>query len=108
MPSAPPPAGGPYDGRSSGASGVLQQGVGRWHGVQPGLCYAWPLPADATCATVARQALRDAVSDIGLEPGLVEDCVLMASELAANTLHAQVVAEAGGGGNRLGSATADV
>ena len=90
------------------ASGALQRDVGRWHGVQPGLCCAWPLPADATCATVARQALRDAVSDAGLEPGLVEDCVLMASELAANTLHAQVVAEAGGGGNRLASATADV
>ena len=61
-------------------------------------CYAWSLPADATCATVARQAFRDAVSDVGLEPGLFEDCVLMASELAANTLHAQAVAGAGGGG----------
>ena len=61
-------------------------------------CYAWSLPADATCATVARQAFRDAVSDVGLEPDLFEDCVLMASELAANTLHAQAVAGAGGGG----------
>jgi hypothetical protein len=32
----------------------------------------------------------------------------MASELAANTLHAQAVAEAGGGGDRLGSEGADV
>jgi hypothetical protein len=31
----------------------------------------------------------------------------MASELAANTLHAQAVAEAGGGGNRLASVVAD-
>jgi hypothetical protein len=71
-------------------------------------CYAWSLPADATCATVARQAFRDAVSDVGLEPGLFEDCVLMASELAANTLHAQAVAGAGGGGDRLGSVLTDV
>jgi hypothetical protein len=32
----------------------------------------------------------------------------MASELAANTLHAQAVAEAGGGGHRLASVSADV
>ena len=31
-----------------------------------------------------------------------------ASELAANTLHAQAVAEAGGGGNRLASVNTDV
>lgn len=32
----------------------------------------------------------------------------MASERAANTLHAQAVAEAGGGGNRLASVNTDV
>ena len=80
------------------APGVQHQGISSWRGVHAGTCYAWPLPADATCATVARQAFRDAVSEVGLEPDLLEDCILMASELAANTLHAQAVAEAGGGG----------
>jgi hypothetical protein len=60
------------------------------------------------CATVARQELREAVSEVGLEPGLLDDCVLMASELAANTLHAQAVAGAGGGGDRLAPVTAGV
>jgi hypothetical protein len=50
----------------------------------------------------------DAVSEAGLEPDLLEDCVVMASELAASTLRAQAVAEAGGGGDRLASATAGV
>jgi hypothetical protein len=90
------------------APGVWQQGISSWRGVHAGTCYAWPLPADATCATVARQAFRDAVSQVGLEPDLLEDCILMASELAANTLHAQVVAEAGGGGNRLASVNTGV
>jgi hypothetical protein len=90
------------------APGVWQQGISSWRGVHAGICYAWPLPADATCATVARQAFRDAVSEVGLEPDFLEDGVLMASELAANTLHAQAVAGAGGGGNRLASVVADV
>jgi hypothetical protein len=50
---------------------------------------------------VARQVFRDSVSEVGLEPGLLDDCILMASELAANTLHARVVAGAGGGGDLL-------
>ena len=90
------------------APGVWQQGISSWRGVHAGTCYAWPLPADATCAIVARQAFRDAVSEVGIEPDLLEDGVLMASELAANTLHAQAVAGAGGGGNRLASVVADV
>jgi hypothetical protein len=90
------------------APGARQQGISSWRGVHAGTCYAWPLPADATCATVARQAFRVAVSEVGLEPDLLADCVLMASELAANTLHAQAVAEAGGGGDRLASVVADV
>ncbi|HEV2253689.1 MAG TPA: hypothetical protein VGS06_10885 [Streptosporangiaceae bacterium] len=57
---------------------------------------------------MARQAFRDAVSEVGLEPDLLEDGVPMASELAANTLHAQAVAGTGGGGNRLASVVADV
>ena len=89
------------------ASGLLQD-ISNWRGSHASSCYAWSLPADATCATVARQAFRDAVSDVGLEPDLFEDCVLMASELAANTLHAQAVVGAGGGGDRLGSVLTDV
>jgi hypothetical protein len=90
------------------APGAWLQGISSWRGVHAGTCYAWPLPADDTCAAVARQAFRDAVSEIGLEPDLLEDCVLMVSELAANTRHAQAVAGAGGGGDRLAAVTAGV
>jgi len=54
-----------------------------------------------TCAVVARQVFRDAVSEVGHEPGFLDDCVLMASEFAASTLRAHVVAGAGGGGDLL-------
>ena len=81
----------------------MRQGISSWRGVHAGYCQAWPLPADATCASIARQVFRDAASEVGLEPGLLDDCVLMASELAANTLHAHAVAGVGGGGNRLAS-----
>jgi hypothetical protein len=86
----------------------MKQGISSWRGVRAGYCQAWPLPADATCASVARQVFRDAVSEVGLEPDLLDDCILMASELAANTLHAHAVAGVGGGGNRLASVAADV
>jgi hypothetical protein len=86
----------------------MRQGISGWRGVHAGYCQAWPLPADATCASVARQVFRDAVSEVGLEPGLLDDCILMASELAANTLHAHAVAGVGGGGNRLVSVITDV
>jgi hypothetical protein len=82
---------------------MRQQSITSWRGVHAGSCHAWLLPADATCAAVARQVFRDAVSEVGLGSGLLDDCILMASELAANTLHAQAVAGAGGGGNRLAS-----
>src|SRR5206468_1198074 len=71
-------------------------------------CHAWPLPADATCATVARQVFRDVVSEVGLEADLLDDCILMASELAANTLHARAVAGTGGGGDRFVSVAPDM
>jgi hypothetical protein len=87
---------------------MRQQGIYGWRGVHAGRCYAWPLPADATCATVARQVFRDAVSEVGLEPDLLDDCVLMASELAANTLHARAVAGTGGGGDRFESVAPDI
>src|SRR5450631_2070788 len=87
---------------------MRQQGIYGWRGVHAGRCYAWPLPADATCATVARQVFRDAVSEVGLEPDLLDDCVLMASELAANTLHARAMAGPGGGGDRFVSVAPDM
>jgi hypothetical protein len=87
---------------------MRQQDINGLRGVHAGSCHAWPLPADAMCATVARQVFRDAVSGVGLEPGLLDDCVLMASELAANTLHARAVAGTGGGGDRLVSVAPDM
>src|SRR6266851_5458971 len=90
------------------APGMRQQSMDGLRGVHAGSCHAWPLPADATCATVARRVLRDAVAEVGLQPDLMDDCVLMASELAANTLHARAVAGTGGGGDRLVSVTPDM
>src|SRR5947208_1456032 len=87
---------------------MRQQGIYGVRGVRAGTCHAWRLPADATCATVARQVFRDAVCEVGLEPDLLDDCVLMASELAANTLHARAVAGTGGGGDRLVSVAPDM
>ncbi len=87
---------------------MRQQGISGLRGVHAGSCHAWPLPADATCATVARQVFRDAVSGVGLDPDLLDDCVLMASELAANTLHARAVAGLGGGGDLLVSVAPDM
>jgi hypothetical protein len=48
-----------------------------------------PLPVDTTCAAVARKFFREAVSALPIPSGLLHDGVTMASELAANTLHAQ-------------------
>src|SRR6476646_6094004 len=83
------------------APGMRQHGISGLRSVHAGSCHAWPLPADATCATVARQVFRNAVSEVGLEPDLLDDCILMASELAANTLHARAVAGTGGGGGSV-------
>jgi hypothetical protein len=87
---------------------MRQQGIDGLRGVHAGSCHAWPLPVDATCAKVARQVFRDAVSGVGLEPGLLDDCILMASELAANTLHARALAGTGGGGDRFVSVAPDM
>ncbi|MGD0557801.1 MAG: ATP-binding protein [Streptosporangiaceae bacterium] len=65
--------------------------------VGDGRCLAWPLPADATCAKVARRSFTAAVADLRLPDEIIEDGILMASELAANTLHAR---GCGGGGQR--------
>jgi hypothetical protein len=80
---------------------MRQQSSNGWCDMHAGACRVWPLPADATCAAVARQVFRDAAEETGLEPAVLDDCILMASELAANTLHARAVAGTGGGGDQL-------
>lgn len=66
---------------------------GRGHladaGLGAGGCFVRPLPVDTTCSAVARRYFREAVSSLALPTGLLHDGVTMASELAANTLHAQ-------------------
>jgi len=57
--------------------------------VRSGGCFARPLPLDATCASAARSLFREAVAGMDLPGDLVHDGITMASELAANTLHAQ-------------------
>jgi hypothetical protein len=53
-----------------------------------GGCCARVLPVDATCAALARDVFADAAALLGLSRDLTSDGVSMASELAANTLHA--------------------
>ena len=57
--------------------------------VSAGGCSASPLPLDATCSAVARQLFRAAAPGVGLSAELVYDGATMASELAANSMHAQ-------------------
>jgi hypothetical protein len=64
-------------------------------GVSAGGCFARPLPMDTTCASAARRYFREALSSLPIPSGLLHDGVTMASELAANTLHAQRKAAAG-------------
>ena len=63
-----------------------------------GGCCAWPLPADATCAVVARGVFREVAAALALPEELAADGLLMTSELAANTLHAQANIEFDGAG----------
>src|SRR5215470_276574 len=65
-----------------------------------GGCCAWPLPADATSAAVARDVFKEAAGVLGLPGELEFDGVTMASELAANTLHAHDNVEFGAAGGR--------
>jgi hypothetical protein len=58
-------------------------------GLSAGGCFVRPLPVDTTCAAAARRYFREAVSSLAMPSGLLHDAVTMASELAANTLHAQ-------------------
>jgi hypothetical protein len=56
--------------------------------VAVGGCAATALPLDVTCAAVARRLFREAAEGVGLPADLAYDGATMASELAANTLHA--------------------
>jgi hypothetical protein len=58
-------------------------------GLSAGGCFVRPLPVDTTCAAAARKFFREAVVSLPIPAGLLHDGVTMASELAANTLHAQ-------------------
>jgi len=103
----------------TGAGPVDPDGAGRWRGgpaadgstaggpggpaagaaaLAAGGCCAWPLPADATCAAVARRVFKEAAAALGLAGEPVSDGVLMTSELAANTLHAHANIEFDGAG----------
>ncbi len=56
--------------------------------VSAGGCSASALPLEATCAALARRLFRAAAGAVGLPDELSYDGATMASELAANSLHA--------------------
>ena len=58
-----------------------------WLEVKEGACCAWSLPADATCAGVARRLFRRMASEFSLDAEAIDDGETVVSELAANTLH---------------------
>jgi len=58
-----------------------------WLEVKEGVCCAWSLPADATCAGVARRLFRRTASELSLDAEAIDDGETVVSELAANTLH---------------------
>ena len=65
--------------------------------IRVGGCFARPLPLDPTCSAAARRFFREAVAGLDLPADLVHDGITMASELAANTLHADGNVEFRGG-----------
>jgi hypothetical protein len=74
----------------------MPQGI-RDASVRAGGCFVRPLPLDRTCSSAARRFFREAVAGLDLPGDLVHDGITMASELAANTLHAQGNVEFSGG-----------
>jgi hypothetical protein len=68
--------------------------------VRAGGCFVRPLPLDRTCSSAARRFFREAVAGLDLPGDMVHDGVTMASELAANTLHAQANVEFSGNRQR--------
>lgn len=89
--SVPAPAAGMLGAPVAEALAVLPEQAGRLSeaGISNGGCFARPLPIDTTCAAAARRFFREALSSLAIPSGLLHDGVTMASELAANTLHAQ-------------------
>jgi len=89
--SVPAPAAGMLAAPVAEALAVLPEPAGRLSeaGISKGGCFARPLPIDTTCAAAARRFFREALSSLAIPSGLLHDGVTMASELAANTLHAQ-------------------
>jgi hypothetical protein len=88
------PAAAREPGNERGATGSQQAGSAaspaeEAASLAAGGCCAWSLSLDATCASDARRAFREAASGLGLPDDLVYDGMTMASELAANTLYAQ-------------------
>lgn len=77
-------------------------------GVSNGGCFARPLPIDTTCASAARRHFREALSSLPIPGGLLHDGVTMASELAANTLHAQREAAMGAARQRTASGVPEI
>jgi len=79
--------GGHRDGTPAAAAAAagIDQGS---HTVELRACAAWPLPADPTCASIARRTFRRVAAALGLDRDAADDGVTMVSELAANTLHA--------------------
>ncbi|MDB5910777.1 MAG: putative anti-sigma regulatory factor, serine/threonine protein kinase [Massilia sp.] len=52
--------------------------------VHSGGCSAWPLPADKTCAAIARSRIKKILTVLGLHDDLIYDVAAAVSELAAN------------------------
>jgi anti-sigma regulatory factor (Ser/Thr protein kinase) len=77
-------------------------------GVSGGGCFVRPLPVDTTCASAARRFFREALSSLPIPSGLLHDGVTMASELAANTLHAQRNAASGATRQRVASGVPEI
>ncbi len=69
-------------------------------GVRAGGCFARPLPLDPTCSAAARRFFRESVAGLDLPSDLIHDGITMASELAANTLHADGNVEFGSSSQR--------
>jgi hypothetical protein len=77
-------------------------------GLSGGGCFFRPLPIDTTCASAARRIFREAASTLGIPAGLLHDGVTMASELAANTLHAHRDAARGAVHQRSAAAVPEI
>lgn len=80
--------GGCSDGAPAAAAGGFDMDDGL-RAIQARNCGTWRLPADPTCASIARRTFRRVAGALGLDPQVAADGVTMVSELATNTLHAK-------------------